>query len=100
ETVMSGRSTGVSAVPVMPGAEAITMIDRSGRESRSSRVASSPGGEIAHLENRVGLVDDLEALLGRAVAAMRIRMVELDQRLVARLELGEGEGHRQVEHGD
>jgi hypothetical protein len=28
ETVMSGRSTGVSAVPVMPGAEAITMIDR------------------------------------------------------------------------
>src|SRR5947199_2166960 len=47
--------------------------------------------EIAGLQGRIGLVDDLQFLLGDLVAAMRVGMVLLDQHLVARLEAHFGE---------
>src|ERR1700688_258981 len=101
ETVMSGRSIGVSAVPVVPGAEAMRIIGRSGRESRvAGPVKPSPGREITRLENRIRLVDDLQPLLGLAIAAMRVGMVQFHQRLVARLEVGAAERVREIEHGE
>src|SRR5579862_3472666 len=53
----------------------------------------SSGGsvEIAGFEGRVGLVDDLQFLLGGLVAAMGVRVVLLDQHLVARLQAQRGE---------
>src|SRR5262249_51371362 len=55
-------------------------------------------GEVAALQRRIGLVDDLEPLLGRLVAAMRIGVVQLDQFLVPRLEANEREGRLELEH--
>src|SRR6266849_123439 len=54
--------------------------------------------EIAGFEGRVGLVDDLQLLLGGLVAAMGVRVVLFDQYLVARLEPHRGEGRFEVEH--
>ena len=55
--------------------------------------------EIAGFEGRVGLIDDLQLLLGHFVSAMCIGMVELDQRLVARLQAHRGERSLDLEHG-
>src|SRR5579863_7130081 len=54
--------------------------------------------EIAGFEGRVGLVDDLQLLLGGLVAAMGVRMVLLDQRLVARLQSHRGQRRFEIEH--
>src|SRR5216683_931601 len=54
--------------------------------------------EIAGFEGRVGLVDDLQLLLGGLVAAMGVRVVLFDQHLVARLEAHRGEGGFEIEH--
>src|ERR1700722_6219531 len=56
------------------------------------------GGEVAGLERRVGLIDDLEALFGVLVAAMRVGMVELDQFLVARFQARQGHRRLEIEH--
>src|SRR5438876_9664279 len=53
--------------------------------------------EIAGFEGRVGLIDDLQLLLGGLVAAMGIGVVLLDQHLVARLEAHRGEGRLNIE---
>src|SRR5712691_4635839 len=54
--------------------------------------------EIAGFEGRVGLVDDLQLLLGGLVAAMGVGVVLFDQHLVARLEAHRGEGGFEIEH--
>src|ERR1041384_784840 len=54
-------------------------------------------GKIARLERRVSLVDDLQPLLRRLVAAMGVRVVELHKLLVARLEPAEREGRLEIE---
>src|SRR5258708_621917 len=54
--------------------------------------------EIAGFEGRVGLIDDLQLLLGGLVAAMGVGVVLLDQHLVARLEAHRGEGRFEIEH--
>src|SRR5208282_3235244 len=53
-------------------------------------------GEAA-LQGGVGLVDDFQALLRNLVATVSIRVVELHQLLVARLELLEGDRPRELE---
>src|SRR5712692_5995162 len=67
-------------------------LERWGRRSSGGSV------EIAGFEGRVGLVDDLQLLLGGLVAAMGVRVVLLDQHLVARLEAHRGEGRFEIEH--
>src|SRR6185437_5572482 len=54
-------------------------------------------GEVARFEGRIGLVDRLELLLGGLVAAMRVRVMRLDELLVARLEADEREGRLDAE---
>src|SRR5579859_559888 len=53
---------------------------------------------IAGFEGRVGLVDDLQLLLGGLVAAMGVRVVLLDQQLVACLQAHRGERRFDVEY--
>ena len=54
--------------------------------------------EIAGLQGRIGLVDDLQLLLGGLVAAMGVGVVLLDQHLVARLEAHRGQRRFEIEH--
>src|SRR5580765_7707689 len=54
--------------------------------------------DVAGLEGRIGLVDDLQLLLGGLVAAMGVRVMLLDQHLVARLEAQRGERRFEIEH--
>src|SRR5712691_2345076 len=54
--------------------------------------------EIAGFEGRVGLIDDLQLLLGGLVAAMGVGVMLFDQHLVARLEAHRGEGGFEIEH--
>src|SRR5947209_20255511 len=54
-------------------------------------------GEKTGFQGRVGLVDDLELLLGDFVAAMRVGMMLLDQHLVPRLQADHGERRVEVE---
>src|SRR5207248_265068 len=54
--------------------------------------------EIAGLEGRIGLIDDLQLLLGGLVAAMGVRVVLLDQRLITRLEAQRGKRRFEIEH--
>src|SRR5260370_4742538 len=62
-----------------------------------------PGGschssvEVAGFQGRIGLVDDLQLLLEDLVAAMGVRVVLLDQRLIARLQAHRGERRLEVE---
>src|SRR5438876_12443190 len=56
--------------------------------------------EVAGFQGRVGLVDDLQFLLGGLVAAMGIGVVLLDQRLVARLEARRGQRRFDIKDGD
>src|SRR6266849_2696580 len=67
-------------------------LERWGRRSSGGSV------EIAGFEGRVGLIDDLQLLLGGLVAAMGVRVVLFDQHLVARLEAHRGEGRLDIEH--
>src|SRR5215469_7460870 len=53
---------------------------------------------VAGLERRIGLIDDFEALFGVLVAAIRVRVVELHQRFVARLEIGQRNRLAQIEN--
>ena len=85
------------AVPVVLGAEAMTMIDRLWEGSRVRVGSRRHGWKIAGLERRIGVVDDLQPFLGSLVAAMRVGVVELDQFLIARLEPDQGEGRREIE---
>src|SRR5712692_2201833 len=54
--------------------------------------------DIAGLEGRIGLIDDLQLLLGGLVAAMGVRVMLLDQHLIARLEAHRGERRFEIEH--
>src|SRR4029453_16331802 len=54
--------------------------------------------EIAGFQGRVGLVDDLQPLLGSLVAAMSIGVVLLDEDLIPRLEPHHGKRRLDVEH--
>src|SRR5271170_5304924 len=54
--------------------------------------------EIAGFQGRISLVDDLQLLLGFLVAAMGVRVVLLDQHLVARLQTHRGERRFEIEH--
>src|SRR6185437_10447820 len=54
-------------------------------------------GEVARFEGRIGLVDRLELLLSGLVAAMRVRVMRLDELLVAGLEADEREGRFDAE---
>src|SRR5882762_796076 len=56
--------------------------------------------EIAGFQGRIGLIDDLQFLLGGLVAAMRVRVVLLDEDLVPRLEVHRGKGRLEVEDGE
>src|SRR2546428_11288380 len=56
--------------------------------------------EIAGFQGRVRLIDDLQFLLGGLVAAMRVRMMLLDEDLVPRLEVHRGKGRLEVEIGE
>src|SRR5712691_7114712 len=76
----------------MPMCFLVLRLEIPGRRSSGGSV------EIARFEGRVGLIDDLQLLLGGLVAAMSIRVVLLDQHLVARLEAHRGEGGFEIEH--
>src|SRR5436853_438750 len=65
---------------------------------RWGRRSSGGSVEIAGFEGRIGLVDDLQLLLGGLVAAMGVWVVLFDQHLVARLEAHRGEGRLDIEH--
>src|SRR5438105_9443211 len=54
--------------------------------------------EIAGFQGRIGLIDDLQVLLGGLVAAMRVRVVLLDEDLVLRLEVHRGKGRIEIEN--
>src|SRR5436190_19589099 len=54
--------------------------------------------EIAGFQGRVGLVDDLQPLLGSLVAAMSIGVVLLDEDLIPRFEPHYGKRRLDVEH--
>src|SRR5437867_11723354 len=69
-------------------------IGRIGRRSCDGSV------EVAGFQGRVGLIDDFQLLLGGLVAAMGVRVVLLDQHLIARLEAHRGERRFEIEHGD
>src|SRR5580704_1692961 len=56
--------------------------------------------EIAGFQGRIGLIDDFQFLLGGLVAAMRVRMVLLDEDLVPRLEVHCGKRWIEVENGE
>src|SRR4051794_40375814 len=55
--------------------------------------------EVAGFQGRVGLVDDLEFFLGFLVAAMRVRVVLLDEDLVPCLEPHRGKWRINIENG-
>src|SRR5271170_7738124 len=55
--------------------------------------------EIAGFQSGIGLIDDLQLLLGRLVPAMRVGMVQLDQCLVPRLQTHRGERRLDLEYG-
>src|SRR6266700_8087100 len=76
----------------MPMCFLVLRLEISGRRSSGGSV------EIARFEGRVGLIDDLQLLLGGLVAAMGIRMVLLDQHLIARLEAHRGEGRFEIKY--
>src|SRR5436190_19141774 len=65
---------------------------------RLARESSGGSVEIAGLEGRIGLIDDLQLLLGDLVAAMGVRVMLFDQRLVARLEAQRGKRGFEIEH--
>src|SRR5262252_2229065 len=74
----------------------IPVVDQDGCEApRRSRSC-----EIAGLQGGVGLVDNLELLFGRLVAAMGVGVVRLDQSLVTRLEADHREGRFYFENGE
>src|SRR3954467_5138000 len=54
--------------------------------------------EIAGLQGRIGLVDDLESFLGCFVAAMRVRMVLLDEDFIPCLEPQRGKWRFEIEN--
>src|SRR5438874_8059747 len=56
--------------------------------------------EVAGFQGRVGLVDDLQPLLGSLVAAMSIGVVLLDEDLIPRFEPHHGKRRLDVEHGE
>src|SRR5712691_1139785 len=63
-----------------------------------------PGGscdgsaEVAGFQGRIGLVDDLQLLLEDLVAAMSVRVVLFNQRLIARLQRHRGELRLEIEY--
>src|ERR1700693_5277909 len=64
-----------------------------------ARAATCNGSaEIAGFQGRVGLVDDLELLLEDLVAAVGVRVVLLDQHLIARLETQRSKGRIEIEY--
>src|SRR6185295_14746633 len=67
----------------------LVLVERWGRRSSV---------DVAGLEGRIGLVDDLQFLLGGLVAAMGVRVMLLDQHLIARLEAHRGERRFEIEH--
>src|SRR5215469_155050 len=96
ETVMSGLSRGKALAGAVCCTDGILVL-----RPNSGGMVLAPRrddlSEIAGLQGGVGLVDDLQLLLGCLVAAMRIGVMQLDQRLVARLEPDQGEGRVELE---
>src|SRR5277367_2919476 len=89
---LAGRMALFAFVPVVDQ----DGVDQDGFEARQR------GGscEIARLQRGVSLIDDLELLLGRLVAAMGIGMMQFDQNLIPRLEAHQGEGGLDFENGE
>src|SRR6185437_6149270 len=95
---MSGRPVGVAA----SSAGSTVGISRRypGLRGWGAAEATSCGSaEIAGFQGGVGLIDDLELLLGGLVAAMRVGVVELDEHLVPGLQADRGERGLEVKDG-